>query len=230
VLPLPPATRQGLLQAMRQALAQIEARPALLQQPQALAQLRDALAQRWLEALPQQVDLRPLKSVAARRRVVERARALVLAQPDRLVDAELCRQLGASPRKLSYCFNECGPEPGALRLLRLLGVHRALRQAGTAHSSVQALAADGASGTWASSPATTGASSVNCLREHCAGPARPRPEPGRRHTGAAHAPARAGTALVPDSDSAGRARAAIGTRLGRLAYPQAPPLSAPEIR
>jgi hypothetical protein len=46
VLPLPPATRQGLLQAMRRALAQIEARPALLQQPQALAQLRDALAQR----------------------------------------------------------------------------------------------------------------------------------------------------------------------------------------
>lgn len=145
VLPLPPATRQGLLQAMRQALAQIVARPALLQQPQALAQLRDALAQRWLEALPQQVDLRPLKSVAARRRVVERARALVLAQPDRPWSMlELCRQLGASPRKLSYCFNEyLGLSPARyLRLLRLLGVHRALRQAGTAHSSVQALAAD----------------------------------------------------------------------------------------
>jgi hypothetical protein len=63
------------------------------------------------------------------------------------------------PARFSYQPTNVGRRPRRIAPAALLGVHRALRQAGAAHSSVQALAADGASGTWASSPATTGASS-----------------------------------------------------------------------
>lgn len=68
---------------------------------------------------------------SARMRLVKRARDYALAHPDRPPSIlELCNRVGASRRKLQYCFQETlGINPVAyLRALRLNAVHRALRR------------------------------------------------------------------------------------------------------
>lgn len=68
-------------------------------------------------------------SPTTRKRIVDRACAYAMAQdesPPTILD--LCRQVGASRRKLQYCFQHViGINPDAyLRILRLNAVHRAL--------------------------------------------------------------------------------------------------------
>lgn len=68
---------------------------------------------------------------SARMRLVKRARDYALAHPDRPPSIlELCNRVGASRRKLQYCFQETlGINPVAyMRALRLNAVHRALRR------------------------------------------------------------------------------------------------------
>lgn len=79
----------------------------------------------------------------ARKRIVDRARDYALANrddPPSIVD--LCDKVGASRRKLQYCFQETlGINPVAyLRALRLNAAHRALLQ-GDGSTSVQEIAA-----------------------------------------------------------------------------------------
>jgi AraC family transcriptional regulator, ethanolamine operon transcriptional activator len=80
---------------------------------------------------------------SARKRMVDRAREYAMAkreQPPTVL--ELCNQIGASRRKLQYCFQETlGTNPVAyLRALRLNAAHRQLRS-GVSTDSVQSVAA-----------------------------------------------------------------------------------------
>lgn len=105
--------------------------PALLADAQAALQLRDAILVEWLAAIPERVDWADLKTVQARQRVVQRACDQVLARPEQPVTLlDLCRAVGASPRKLDYCFRDVlGHSPAKyLRALRLNAVRRELKR------------------------------------------------------------------------------------------------------
>jgi AraC family transcriptional regulator, ethanolamine operon transcriptional activator len=131
------ATHLGLMD-------RVAAQPGLLADPLAQRRLRDAVLVEWLEAIPERVDLGALKTSAARRRVVQRACDRALARPDQPPTLlQLCRDVGASPRKLDYCFRDVlGLSPARyLRLARLNAVRRAIRQTPAAQAGVHDLAA-----------------------------------------------------------------------------------------
>ncbi len=93
--------------------------------------IRDTLLMHLLDLVDSE-EVTPL-APHARKRVVDRACDYALAHcdaPPSIVD--LCNRVGASRRKLQYCFQETlGINPVAyLRALRLNGVHRDLLQAG----------------------------------------------------------------------------------------------------
>lgn len=103
--------------------------------------IRDAILLHLLDLIDG-AEERPLTS-SARKRMVDRAREYAMArreQPPTVL--ELCNQIGASRRKLQYCFQETlGTNPVAyLRALRLNAAHRQLRR-GTGSDSVQTVAA-----------------------------------------------------------------------------------------
>lgn len=117
-------------------------RQSLLDHGTIRAAIRDAIVMHLLELIDTEGDhsLTP----SARKRMVDRARDYALAHPDRPINIlELCNQIGASRRKLQYCFQEAlGINPIAyLRAIRLNAVHRQLRGA-SASDSVQTIAAD----------------------------------------------------------------------------------------
>lgn len=92
-------------------------------------QFRDAIMLQLFELLPssQPVEITP----SSRKRTVDRACEYALAHLDEpLTILDLCRTLGASRRKLQYCFQETlGTNPVAyLRTLRLNAARRELRQ------------------------------------------------------------------------------------------------------
>lgn len=104
------------------------------------AGLRSAMRETLLVHLLDLLDTAQPDEVApnARMRLVKRAREFALAQPDAPPSIlELCNRVGASRRKLQYCFQQTlGINPVAyLRVLRLNAVHRALRrsEAGSVH-------------------------------------------------------------------------------------------------
>jgi AraC family ethanolamine operon transcriptional activator len=110
----------------------------------AMLQLRDAVLIEWIEALPASIDASGVKTVAARKRVVDRACELMLdhsAEP--LSVLQLCSRIGASPRKLGYCFQDVlGISPAKyLRAVRLNNVRRELKAVRDAHTGVQDVAA-----------------------------------------------------------------------------------------
>ena len=103
-------------------------------------QIRDAIMNQLLDLLPsvQPVELTP----SARKRTVDRACEYALSHLDEpLTILDLCRTLGASRRKLQYCFQETlGINPVAyLRALRLNAARRELR-IGSSPVSVQDVA------------------------------------------------------------------------------------------
>lgn len=113
------------------ALASAAANPGLLHDPQAVMQLRDAILIEWIEAIPARVDTDELASAEARKRVVDRACELMLSRPEEPMSIlQVCDRIGASPRKLEYCFGKVlGVSPAKyLRSARLNGVRRALRR------------------------------------------------------------------------------------------------------
>lgn len=131
------SARPGLAEDLRrlhlQAMADAETVPGLLTNPAAMLQLRDALLIEWIEALPTKVGTDDLASGEARKRVVDRACELMLAQPDTpLTILQVCDRIGASPRKLEYCFRSVlGIAPAKyMRAARLNGVRRELRRPG----------------------------------------------------------------------------------------------------
>lgn len=100
--------------------------------PQALRQLRDDILMEWLEALPEQVDTSDLPNLERRKKLVNRACELMMGHADEPMSIlEVCSHVGASRRKLNYCFQDVlGTTPiKYLRTLRLNSVRRSLRQA-----------------------------------------------------------------------------------------------------
>ncbi len=127
VVPARPAVAETLRAFHLQALEEAAGR---LADETAARQLRDALLIEWFEALPESVDAGALPSVLARKKLVDQACELMLSQPDEpLSMLEVCRRVGASRRKLNYCFQEVlGSSPVKyLRAVRLNGVRRELR-------------------------------------------------------------------------------------------------------
>ena len=104
-------------------------------------QLRDEVLMEWIEALPERVDTSELPKVTARKRLVDRACELMLSHTDEpLSMLEVCQRVGASRRKLNYCFQDVlGSNPVKyLRAVRLNGVRRELRAGATAVQDVAA--------------------------------------------------------------------------------------------
>ena len=103
--------------------------------------IRDAVMLHLLELIAP--DQAPPLNPTARKRMVDRAREYALSHLDEpLSILDLCNHIGASRRKLQYCFQETlGINPVAyLRALRLNAVRRELRTSTQAHG-VQEVAA-----------------------------------------------------------------------------------------
>ncbi|WP_437882226.1 helix-turn-helix domain-containing protein [Pseudomonas sp. LRF_L74] len=103
--------------------------------------IRDAVLMHLLDLVDDE-EVQPL-TLSARKRMVDRACEVAMACPDNPPSiVELCNRVGASRRKLQYCFHETlGINPLAyLRALRLNAVHRALLQGD--QGSVQEVAAN----------------------------------------------------------------------------------------
>lgn len=130
VVPARPAAADALRALHLDALARLGSPESPLRDEAALLQLRDAILIEWIEALPESVSVSELPSAAARKRLVDRACELMLGAPDEpLSMLEVCRRVGASRRKLNYCFQDVlGSSPVKyLRAVRLNGVRRELR-------------------------------------------------------------------------------------------------------
>lgn len=126
-----PARAAALRQLHLSSLATVAAQPLLLHDERRVLRLRDELLMHWLESIPPRLDSDRLMTGEARKRVVDRACALMLATPEAPISMlEVCRGVGASPRKLEYCFRSVlGVSPARyLRTARLNGVHRELRR------------------------------------------------------------------------------------------------------
>ncbi|ALZ85115.1 AraC family transcriptional regulator [Pseudomonas oryzihabitans] len=127
---LPTGCAHGELAALAHELFAPEAEiQTWLVHPRARAALRDTVLMHLLDLLDtsEPHELAP----SARLRMVRRAREYALAHPDQPPSIlELCNRVGASRRKLQYCFQETlGINPVAyLRTLRLNAAHRALRR------------------------------------------------------------------------------------------------------
>lgn len=144
VIRLRPGDAAGLRTAMSAAFDAIEATPHLLDDPTACEQLRDAILRRWLALLPIDVDVSDLKSVSARRRVVDRACSLILAKREEPISLlQLCSRIGVSESKLNYCFQDVlGISPGRyLKAARLNSVRRELKRCRDPRIGVQDIAA-----------------------------------------------------------------------------------------
>lgn len=135
------ASQVELIRLFRDVLDHHQTGPALLDHASIRGALRDAIIAHLLELIDSQEShtLPP----STRKRMVDRARDYALANCDRPINIlDVCNQIGASRRKLQYCFQETlGTNPVAyLRALRLNAVHRQLLSPGDSES-VQTVAA-----------------------------------------------------------------------------------------
>lgn len=133
---------QGELAALFEDLSACDhAHDALLGHDSIRRGIRDAVMLHLLELIAP--DQAPPLNPTARKRMVDRAREYALSHLDEpLSILDLCNHIGASRRKLQYCFQETlGINPVAyLRALRLNAVRRELRTS-TQAQCVQAVAA-----------------------------------------------------------------------------------------
>jgi AraC family ethanolamine operon transcriptional activator len=118
--------------------------PELLSVPESASQLRDAVLVEWLESIPGDVEVRDLHRIEARRRIVDRAIERVMGSPDHPVTMlEVCKQVGASPRRLELCFRDVlGMSPHKyLRAVRLCGARREIKRLAGSGATVHDVAA-----------------------------------------------------------------------------------------
>lgn len=127
--------RPGLAARLRalhlQLMDSVCSQPARLCDERTATRVRDTLLIEWLEAIPERVDTSGLKAAAVRQAIVDRACARVAQHPEEPPTLlALCREVGASPRKLAYCFRDVlGISPQKyLRAVRLNGVRRELKR------------------------------------------------------------------------------------------------------
>ncbi|MCP3444229.1 helix-turn-helix domain-containing protein [Bradyrhizobium sp. CCGUVB14] len=105
--------------------------PERLDDPAARQALEDALLVEIMDMLPTARPSDPGRSSAARKRTVDRARELMHGSGERALSLlEVCKAVGASPRKLGYCFQEVvGTSPMHYwRAMRLNRVRRDLKR------------------------------------------------------------------------------------------------------
>ncbi|RXT34574.1 helix-turn-helix domain-containing protein [Bradyrhizobium betae] len=109
--------------------------PERFDDPIARQALEDALLVEIMDMLPTARPCDPGRSSAARKRTVDRARELMHGSGERALSLlEVCKAVGASPRKLGYCFQEVlGTSPMYYwRAMRLNRVRRDLKRAADA--------------------------------------------------------------------------------------------------
>ncbi|MFK4725019.1 AraC family ethanolamine operon transcriptional activator [Bradyrhizobium niftali] len=132
----PVARLRAHLAAIHETIATV---PERFDDPDARQALEDALLVEIMDMLPTAQPSDPGRSATARKRTVDRARELMHGSGDRSLSLlEICKAVGASPRKLGYCFQEVvGTSPMHYwRAMRLNRVRRDLKRAGCAEASV----------------------------------------------------------------------------------------------
>ena len=105
--------------------------PERFDDPAVRQALEDALLVEIMDMLPTARPADPGRSAVARKRTVDRARALMHGSGDRSLSLlEVCKAVGASPRKLGYCFQDVlGTSPMHYwRAMRLNRVRRDLKR------------------------------------------------------------------------------------------------------
>lgn len=117
--------RTLLLDSVRLAIE----RPWLLHDPDVQQRLRSNLLIHLLEAMAAAQRAEQIHVAGARKRIVDRACELMLSRPDEPLSLfEVCSRVGASPRKLGYCFQDVlGLSPARyIKAMRLNDVRREL--------------------------------------------------------------------------------------------------------
>lgn len=131
---------RGLLTFVQEAL---DATPGVFEDAAARKHLADSFLLEIIESLPTARPCDDYLSGAARKRTVARACDLMLAHQEETVSIlDVCKSIGASRRKLNYCFLEVvGTSPiRYLRAIRLNGVRRELKQCTDVHTGVHDIA------------------------------------------------------------------------------------------
>lgn len=121
------ARLRTLLSAIDEAMLQ---RSALLDDPAACRALQDSLLIEIMDIMPSVRLAETTRGGAARKRIVDRACDMMLARSREHVSIlDICKAVGASPRKLSYCFQDVlGTSPiNYWRAIRLNRARRALK-------------------------------------------------------------------------------------------------------
>ena len=124
----PVARLRGHLAAIEETIA---TSPLRFEDPAVRQALEDALLVEIMDMLSTARPADPDRSAVARKRTVDRARALMHGSGDRSLSLlEVCNAVGASPRKLGYCFREVlGTSPMHYwRAMRLNRVRRDLKR------------------------------------------------------------------------------------------------------
>lgn len=126
-------TDEAAVARLRALLATIhdDLAPSAFTDPAACSRLEDALLVEIMDMLPTARPCDVGRSAAARKRTVARACEMMLAFDDRPVSIlDVCKAVGASPRKLGYCFQEVlGTSPMHYwRAMRLNRVRRDLKR------------------------------------------------------------------------------------------------------
>jgi AraC family ethanolamine operon transcriptional activator len=104
-------------------------RPEMLHSPAMQEHLHDELLSGLIDAMTAAQPAEQVQTPDARKRVVDRACELMLSQPDEPLSLlEVCRRIGASPRKLGYCFQDVlGLSPARyIKAMRLNAARRML--------------------------------------------------------------------------------------------------------
>jgi AraC family ethanolamine operon transcriptional activator len=118
--------------------------PSSFDDPTTCRALEDALLVEIMDMLPTARPCDPGRSAATRKRTVARACEMMLARDDRpLSILDVCKAVGASPRKLGYCFQEAlGTSPMRYRrAMRLNRVRRDLKRCDDPRTGVYDIAA-----------------------------------------------------------------------------------------
>lgn len=121
----------------------VENNPTLLDKAAARQQLEDNLLTETIDLLPSLKPCNDLRGGSARKRLVDRACALMLSNPEQPMSIlDVCKGVGASRRKLNYCFQDVlGSTPiHYLRAVRLNRVRRELKQCSDEHTGVYDIA------------------------------------------------------------------------------------------
>lgn len=129
VIQLTQGSEQALRQLMRLVHGNLGVPPTVLHCIEARHIVEDQFILELTEALSGAAPLPEERNALLRKRVVDRARDLMLSTPDESMSIlEVCERVGASRRKLNYCFQEVlGTTPVAyMRAIRLNGVRREL--------------------------------------------------------------------------------------------------------